>query len=120
MLGRFDFSWDGINPPKMLEYNADTPSLLLESGDVSERWFTDKYFYSQKESHQSNYISNAMAFGFTKLRNKEQCGKNGRIGLVSFDDDEESYGQMMYMQKILDRSTKNSKVDDMSTLRLFY
>ena len=31
LLGRFDFSWDGINPPKMLEYNADTPSLLLES-----------------------------------------------------------------------------------------
>lgn len=33
-IGRFDLSWDGINPPKMLEYNADTPSLLLESGEV--------------------------------------------------------------------------------------
>ena len=29
--GRFDFAWDGINPPKLLEYNADTPSLLIES-----------------------------------------------------------------------------------------
>ena len=33
-LGRFDFAWDGKNPPKMLEYNADTPSLLLESTDA--------------------------------------------------------------------------------------
>jgi len=29
--GRFDFSWNGIDPPKMLEYNGDTPSLLMES-----------------------------------------------------------------------------------------
>lgn len=33
-LGRFDWSWDGKTPPRMLEYNADTPSLLLESGTV--------------------------------------------------------------------------------------
>lgn len=25
--GRFDFAFDGKNPPKLLEYNADTPSL---------------------------------------------------------------------------------------------
>ena len=30
-LGRFDFAWDGRGPPKMLEYNADTPSVLVES-----------------------------------------------------------------------------------------
>lgn len=34
LMGRFDFAWDGKNPPKMLEYNADTPSLLLESTDA--------------------------------------------------------------------------------------
>lgn len=33
--GRFDFAWDGTNPPKLLEYNADTPSLQLESGVLS-------------------------------------------------------------------------------------
>ena len=39
LIGRFDFAWDGENPPKMLEYNADTPSLLLESGDVQQLWW---------------------------------------------------------------------------------
>ena len=40
-LGRFDWSWDG-KKLKLLEYNADTPSLLLESGAVSKQWFGDK------------------------------------------------------------------------------
>ena len=32
--GSFDFSWDGKNPPKMLEYNGDTPSMSIESSVV--------------------------------------------------------------------------------------
>lgn len=37
LYGRFDFVYDGKNPPKMLEYNADTPTSLLESAVV--QWF---------------------------------------------------------------------------------
>ena len=29
--------------PKLMEYNGDTPSLLLESARVQKEWFTDKY-----------------------------------------------------------------------------
>ena len=29
LFGRFDLSWDGRSPPKMLEYNADTPTSLI-------------------------------------------------------------------------------------------
>jgi len=31
LMGRFDLAWDGNFPPKLLEYNADTPSVLVES-----------------------------------------------------------------------------------------
>ena len=41
MQGRFDLVYDGVNPPKMLEYNADTPSIIIESGDLQEGWFKD-------------------------------------------------------------------------------
>lgn len=34
---------DGI---KLIEYNADTPSLQLESGPLSMEWFTDKNIQS--------------------------------------------------------------------------
>lgn len=30
--GRFDFHYDGTGPPLLLEYNGDTPSLIIESG----------------------------------------------------------------------------------------
>jgi glutathionylspermidine synthase len=37
LYGRFDFSYDGAGPPKLLEYNADTPTSLFESAVV--QWF---------------------------------------------------------------------------------
>ena len=39
--GRFDFIYDGLNPPVMLEFNGDTPSLLLESGAIQQDWFNE-------------------------------------------------------------------------------
>src|SRR6266849_968830 len=30
IFGRFDLAWDGEGPPKLLEYNADTPTALIE------------------------------------------------------------------------------------------
>ncbi|HLP77070.1 MAG TPA: glutathionylspermidine synthase family protein, partial [Candidatus Paceibacterota bacterium] len=31
LYGRFDLSFDGVGEPKMLEYNADTPTALVEA-----------------------------------------------------------------------------------------
>ena len=38
LYGRFDFAYDGHNPPKLLEYNADTPTALYEAAVVQWRW----------------------------------------------------------------------------------
>lgn len=38
LYGRFDLSWDGRTPPKMLEYNADTPTALLEASVAQWHW----------------------------------------------------------------------------------
>jgi len=38
LAGRFDLAFDGSNPPKLLEYNADTPTALLEASVVQWRW----------------------------------------------------------------------------------
>ena len=35
LLGRFDLRYDGMSPPKLLEYNADTPTALLEAASRS-------------------------------------------------------------------------------------
>lgn len=38
IYGRFDLSYDGVNPPKLLEYNANTPTALLEASVVQWHW----------------------------------------------------------------------------------
>jgi glutathionylspermidine synthase len=38
LFGRFDFSYDGRSPPKLLEYNADTPTSLLEAAIAQWNW----------------------------------------------------------------------------------
>ena len=41
LYGRFDLVYDGTNPPKMLEYNADTPTAILEASVVQWYWLQD-------------------------------------------------------------------------------
>lgn len=41
LLGRFDLAFDGHGPPKLLEFNADTPTSLLEASVVQWYWLED-------------------------------------------------------------------------------
>jgi glutathionylspermidine synthase len=41
VFGRFDLCYDGKNPPKMFEYNADTPTSLFEASVVQWDWMQE-------------------------------------------------------------------------------
>jgi len=43
IYGRFDLIYDGIHPPKMLEYNADTPTSLLEAAVIQWHWLEERF-----------------------------------------------------------------------------
>lgn len=43
LYGRFDLHYDGEGPAKLLEYNADTPTALVESSIVQWYWLRDVY-----------------------------------------------------------------------------
>lgn len=38
LYGRFDFAYDGTGSPKMLEYNADTPTSIVETAIGQNLW----------------------------------------------------------------------------------
>jgi glutathionylspermidine synthase len=38
LYGRFDFAYDGAGPPKLYEYNADTPTSVFEAGVFQWLW----------------------------------------------------------------------------------
>ncbi|KAA2243942.1 glutathionylspermidine synthase family protein [Salinarimonas soli] len=41
LYGRFDLAYDGTGPAKLLEYNADTPTALYETGYFQWSWLED-------------------------------------------------------------------------------
>lgn len=57
IFGRFDFSYDGKTPPKMLEYNADTPTSLPEASVAQWQWFRDKIESGQLPVHADQFNS---------------------------------------------------------------
>ncbi len=65
IYGRFDLAYDGINPPKMLEYNADTPTALIEAAVVQWFWLQDQF----PKSDQFNSIHERLIAKWKELRN---------------------------------------------------
>ena len=41
IVGRFDLLYDGVQPPKLLEFNADTPTALVEAAVAQWFWLQD-------------------------------------------------------------------------------
>jgi glutathionylspermidine synthase len=41
IYGRMDLAWDGVGTPRLLEYNADTPTGLVEAAVVQWHWLKD-------------------------------------------------------------------------------
>ncbi len=41
LYGRFDFAYDGADPAKLYEYNADTPTSIYETGTFQWIWLED-------------------------------------------------------------------------------
>lgn len=42
LYGRFDFGYDGTSPPKLYEYNADTPTSIYEAAVFQWLWLEDR------------------------------------------------------------------------------
>ena len=67
-LGRFDFIWDGTGSPKLLEYNADTPTILVETGVGQQEWFKRcKIEENNKSAWSFNDVDEAVKRKWRKL-----------------------------------------------------
>lgn len=56
IYGRFDLAVGGDGPPKLLEYNADTPTALLEAAVIQWYWLEDRRKCSAEPLDQFNSI----------------------------------------------------------------
>ena len=62
LYGRFDFSYDGHGPAKLLEYNADTPTALFEAAVFQWHWLEDLIAeqWLPKDADQFNSLHEAL------------------------------------------------------------
>jgi glutathionylspermidine synthase len=64
LYGRLDLAWNGEGHPKLLEYNADTPTALIEAAVVQWDWLKDVH----PACDQFNSIHERLVAGWKDLR----------------------------------------------------
>jgi len=85
LYGRFDFVYDGYGPPKMLEYNADTPTALLEAAVIQWKWLEELY----PEKDQFNSIWEGLVEHWKWLKeNRKILGSQIHFGHGDLWEDE--------------------------------
>ena len=90
IYGRFDFSYDGTEPPKLLEYNADTPTALLEASVI--QWFWLKQV--QPQADQFNSIHERLIEAWKALKEK----RARRVHFASLRGNLEDYMTVNYLR----------------------
>ena len=98
LAGRFDLAYDGVNPPKLLEYNADTPTALLEASVVQWRWLQQAVLPTMPEADQFNslhekLIANWRAIGITSSADTP-------VHFACVKDSDEDRGNVEYQRDV--------------------
>ena len=68
IYGRFDLAYDGTGAPKLLEYNADTPTALLEASVIQWFWLKDV----DERGDQFNSIHERLIEAWQALRQHDE------------------------------------------------
>ena len=91
LYGRFDFSWNGEGEPKLLEYNADTPTALLEASVVQWQWLEDVL----PDTDQFNSLHEKL---IARLKGLQPASGSGVLHLSCVRDNDEDLGTVEYLR----------------------
>jgi glutathionylspermidine synthase len=92
LYGRFDLRWDGVGPPKLLEYNADTPTALLEASVVQWHWLQE----AQPAADQFNSLHEALIEQWQAIRSALPVDLT--LHFACAQDNEEDFGAVAYLR----------------------
>ena len=93
LYGRFDFRYDGKGPPKLLEYNADTPTSLIEAAVAQWNWLQAV----KPGSDQFNSIHEKLIARWQLVRTK-LTGIPPAVHFACVRDSEEDIGNIEYLR----------------------
>ena len=92
ICGRFDLAYDGNGPPKLLEYNADTPTALYEAAVVQWYWLKDV----KPEADQFNSIHEKLIEAWRGVLRR--LPPEGLVHFARFDDQPEDLATSEYLR----------------------
>ena len=92
LYGRFDLAWDGSGDPKLLEYNADTPTALLEASVVQWYWLQDV----APSADQFNSIHEKLIARWETMR--ARLPASGRVHFTAAVESPEDQGNLDYLR----------------------
>ena len=98
MYGRFDLAFDDAGTPKMLEFNADTPTSLFEASVVQWFWLEDYMKATGKKLDQFNSIHEKLEVVIKNIGNKYLA--NNAWYFTSVRDSVEDRGTVDYLQDL--------------------
>ena len=90
VYGRMDLVYDGTNPPKLLEYNADTPTALFEAAVLQWEWLKAAH----PEGEQFNSIHEALIACWSNLKTASNRSRLTLIGMLNEEDDRATLAYM--------------------------
>jgi glutathionylspermidine synthase len=94
LYGRFDLRYDGNGPAKLLEYNADTPTAVLETGVFQWMWL--------EQAIERKLLPNG-ADQFNSLHERliqgwKEIGQSRPLHLTAMMDNPEDAGTIAYLE----------------------
>src|SRR5438132_8222841 len=94
LYGRLDLSFDGRNPAKLLEYNADTPTSIFEAAVFQWTWLEQgiERHIIPKRADQFNSIHERLIDAWKKFTHAKH------LHLAGMTENEEDAGTLAYLE----------------------
>lgn len=109
LYGRFDFMFDKQGIPRILEFNADTPTSLLEASVIQWQWKEDRF----PEADQYNGIHEGLVQSW-----EEMFGQGNILHLAGALDNAEDVGNLQYLASTAREAGLSTRVIDINALNL--
>jgi glutathionylspermidine synthase len=116
LYGRFDFSYDGNSPAKLLEYNADTPTSLFESAVVQWFWLKDLIDRGDFPARADQYNS----IHEVLIERWKGISKGRFLHLACMTENIEDLGNIAYLNECAVQAGLQTKIIDMGDIGVLY
>ena len=101
LFGRMDLVVDGVQPPRLLEYNADTPTACLEASVAQWDWLQAMRPTLGQHIDQFNSIHEKLVAAWQRLlaqHRAEDTQQPARLHFAAVADSDEDWGNVDYLR----------------------